>query len=110
MMDIFLWAFTAFNSLAGIFALLRGFALSARAERAQWVSKRLYGLALFIAATLPLIAVGCSVAAWQAHANGSAMAGPLILGPLIWLVAIGVVFAAIDFAEDGRFDFGKGDR
>jgi hypothetical protein len=30
------------------------------------------------------------------------------MAPLAWLVAMGIVFAVIDVAEDGRFDFGRG--
>jgi hypothetical protein len=30
------------------------------------------------------------------------------LGPIAWLFVMGAVFAAVDFAEDGVLDFGRG--
>ena len=31
-----------------------------------------------------------------------------VLVPIAWLIAMGIVFAIVDFAEDGVFDFGRG--
>lgn len=109
-MEIFLSAFTAFNVVAGLVALIRGLRLWSPTARDAWRSTRLYYLAIWIACSLPIVALVCTLQAWRAWGAGEASAGPTMVAPLAWLVAMGIVFAVIDIAEDGQLDFGKGPR
>jgi hypothetical protein len=107
-MDVFLIAFSCFNFVAGLAGLWRGVRLWAPGARGAWASTPLYLLAVFIACALPLVAGVFTVLAWDSyHAGAVAQAGPLILAPVLWLILMGLLFAVIDFADDGRFNFGR---
>jgi dipeptide/tripeptide permease len=108
-MEVFVQAFSAFNAFAGLAGLIRALRMWSPTQREAWKSTTLYYFAIAIAASLPLVALCFTMLAWQALGAGdTGAAGPLILAPLLWLIAMGVIFATIDFAEDGRIDFGKG--
>lgn len=107
-MDVFLIAFTIFNAVAGMGGLLRALALFMPQEQERWKSRRLYQLAVFIALSLPIFALLFTAQAWASWSVQDHRAGGWILGPLAWLVAMGIVFAIVDFTEDGRLDFGRG--
>lgn len=107
-MDVFLIAFTIFNAVAGLGGLLRALGLFMPQEQERWKSKRLYQLALGIALSLPVCAVVFTAQAWAAWGVRDHGAGAWILAPLAWLIAMGVIFAVVDFAEDGELDGGRG--
>lgn len=110
-MDVFLIAFTGFNAVAGVAGMWRGVRLWSPSARQAWASKRLYILAVVISCMLPIIAGAFTILAWDSYVTGNVgHAAPFILAPLLWLIAMGLLFALIDFAEDGRFDFGRGVR
>lgn len=100
-MEALLIAFTLFNVFAGLGALGPGARLLQKQERAAWRSKTLLGLAALLCSSLPLAAAGFTVVAWSGHSVGAAERVPLVLAPLAWLVLLGAVFVAVDFAEDG---------
>jgi hypothetical protein len=107
-MDIFLWCLTGFNLVAGAAALVRGLRLWSPTAREAWQSTRLYYLAIWIACSMPVVAGAFTVLAWWAPT--AAAAAPLILAPIAWLMVMGLIFAVIDFAEDGRFNLGQRSR
>lgn len=103
-MQLFLTVFTLFN-LAAAGAAFRVVATLALPDAPkQWASQRLFLIARVGCWGLGMIALWATAAAW---AFGPDLA-PVILAPIAWLLAMGAVFAIVDFAEDGVFDFGRG--
>jgi sterol desaturase/sphingolipid hydroxylase (fatty acid hydroxylase superfamily) len=78
--------------------------LAERGADKKWASQRLFLIARAGSWGLGLIALWATAAGW-AFSPGLA---PLVLAPIVWLLAMGIVFAVVDFAEDGVFDFGRG--
>lgn len=100
-MFVLMIAFSLFHLVAGTASLGLAVRLLTVEERTQWRSKR----ALFVAELLcwiyPLIALAASLIAWRIFSAGGHQAFPLMLAPIAWLVIMGVVFAIVDYAEDG---------
>jgi hypothetical protein len=100
-MFVLMIAFTVFHLVAGTASLGLAVRLLTVEERAYWRSKR----ALFVAGLMcwvyPAAAfVGASFA-WRGFNAGEHYALPLLLAPILWLVVMGIIFAIVDFAEDG---------
>lgn len=100
-MLVLLWAFSAFNVVAAAASLGTAVRLMTGPERARWRSKRLLTLAAILAWTFPAAAFAGVATAWSHFNAGQADAIPIILAPIAWLMAMGLVFAIVDFAEDG---------
>jgi hypothetical protein len=94
-------AFTLFHLVAGTASLGLAMRLLTKAERAQWRSKRALVVAQALCWIYPLIAFSAGSAAWRVFNAGGAHGFPLMLAPILWLVVMGIVFAIVDFAEDG---------
>ncbi|MGE3303378.1 MAG: hypothetical protein AB7M12_09720 [Hyphomonadaceae bacterium] len=107
-MAIFLSAFTLFNLFAGLAACAVGARLLTGEERARWASRRLYAIALALCWGVGFTALTGTAAAWLLVEHGWDQGAPLVLAPIAWLLLTGVIFAIVDFAEDGVFDFGRG--
>ena len=107
-MTVFLLAFSAFNVILGYAALRQAQKLVTTEGRAWWASKRLYAIAVFAAWTLPFMCMLSVGAAWALNDEAPHWAGPAILAPIGWLLAMGGFFAVVDVAEDGEMDFGRG--
>ena len=100
-MNIILAAFTLFHLAAGLGALEAGLRLLTTDERAHWRSKAALLVAQLLCWVYPLLAVVCASWAWRVFTTGQAHALPLMLAPVLWLLVMGLVFALVDFAEDG---------
>jgi len=101
-MNIILWALTLFHLAAGLGALGVGLRLLAPAERALWQSKPALLVAQLLCWVYPVLAFACVSWAWRAFASASPHnALPFMLAPIGWLLVMGLVFAIVDFAEDG---------
>jgi hypothetical protein len=100
-MNVILWAFTLFHVAVGLASLGMALRMLTPVERAHWDSK----LALLVAELLcwiyPIAAFVAVKSAWSAHAVGHPMALVMLIAPILWLVMMGLVFAIVDFAEDG---------
>lgn len=96
-MILFLTVFSVFN----LFAAGAGFrglvALESGREANRWASMRLYLIARAACWGLGMIGLWATAAGW-AFSPGLA---PLVLAPIVWLLVMGLVFAIVDFAEDG---------
>ena len=103
-MTLFLVVFTLFNLCAAGAAFRIVGELSELGAEKKWASQRLFLIARAGCWGLGLIALWASAAGW---AFGPIWA-PLVLAPIAWLLTMGIVFAVVDFAEDGVFDFGRG--
>lgn len=100
-MTLILAAFTLFHLVAGLGALGAGLRLLSREERAHWRSKSALLVAQLLCWVYPVLAFVCASWAWRAWDSGQPHDLPLMLAPFLWLLAMGLVFAIVDFAEDG---------
>jgi hypothetical protein len=100
-MTVILTALTLFHLAAGLGCLGAGLRLLGADERAHWRSKSALLVAQLLCWVYPLLAFVCASWAWRAFTSGEALALPLMLAPVLWLFVMGLVFAIIDFAEDG---------
>lgn len=100
-MVIILTAFTLFHLAAGLGALSAGLRLMSAEERVLWRSKPALLVAQLLCWIYPLLAFICASWAWRDYAAGPTYAVPLMLAPILWLFVMGLVFAIVDFAEDG---------
>jgi hypothetical protein len=101
-MNIILWAMTLFHLAAGLGALGVGLRLLAPAERALWQSKSALLVAQLLCWVYPALAFVCVSWAWREFGAGAAHdALPLMLVPIGWLIFMGLVFAIVDYLEDG---------
>ena len=105
-MFVFVTIFSLFNICASLAGAGAGVRLLGAENRAAWASKRLYVIALVMAWGMAGVGAASAPLAflWPADPRLALFA----LAPLIWLLAMGVVFAVVDFAEDGVLDFGRG--
>jgi hypothetical protein len=100
-MIVILAAFSLFHLVAGVAGLGLAMRLLAPEEAAHWRSKRPLLAARILCWVYPVLALVCVSLAWRRYEAAEALALPLILAPFVWLVVMGVVFAIVDFAEDG---------
>lgn len=105
-MLVFLIIFSLFNVGAGIVAASAAIRLTDEGS-AGWASKRLYLIAKILTGGLAALAFGLLPWTWALYSVDAHYA-LLALIPIGWLLVMGAVFAAVDFAEDGVFDFGRG--
>ncbi len=103
-MLIFLIAFSLFNVCAAGAAWNGLMTIDHMHGPKGWQSKRLYVISKTAVWGLLLLSLWSTAAGWVFAPGGE----PLLLLPIAWLLLSGVVFAGVDFAEDGVFDFGRG--
>ena len=100
-MIVLLWALTLFNAAVALGGLGLALRLLTADERAHWRSRVLLRIADVFAWVLPAAAVLSTTLAWLALNAGRPAGALLAFIPIGWLVLMGVVFAIVDFAEDG---------
>jgi len=100
-MVVILWAFTLFHLAVGLASLGLAVRLLMPQERAQWRSQSALLVAEFLCWIYPIAAFVAAKSAWTAFAAGHHHAIPMLLSPILWLVLMGLLFAIVDFAEDG---------
>jgi hypothetical protein len=100
-MTIILGAFTLFHLAAGLGAIGAGLRLVSPPERAMWRSKPALLVAQVLCWVYPVLAFVSASWAWRAFETGNGLALPVMLAPIGWLFVMGLVFAIVDFAEDG---------
>jgi hypothetical protein len=93
--------FSLFHLAAGVASLGLAVRMSTDEERGHWRSVTLLRIAQAICWVYPALSVGAGILAWRAFDAGAHEALPILLTPLLWLVAMGIVFAIVDYAEDG---------
>jgi hypothetical protein len=94
-------AFTLFHLVVGLASLAMALRLWSAEERALWNSPLARVTAELLCWVYPIAAFASSKVAWMAYNDGVQHAFPMILTPILWLVVMGLVFAIVDFAEDG---------
>ena len=70
-------------------------------ERAHWRSQAALLTAELLCWVYPVAALVSVKSAWGAHANQHHLTMPILLAPIAWLLLMGVIFALVDFVEDG---------
>lgn len=100
-MVVILSAFTLFHLGVALACLAAAIRMLTPRERGLWRSPAALLAAEFLVWIYPILAfVGVKVA-WRAFGAGDHLALPLMLAPIGWLVLMGVIYAIVDFAEDG---------
>lgn len=100
-MIVLLWALTLFNAAAAMGGFTLALRLMTKEERAHWRSRTLLRIADAFAWILPLAAIAGTSLAWM-DVNAGRPAGALLAFiPVGWLLLMGLVFAVVDYAEDG---------
>jgi hypothetical protein len=100
-MTVVLWAFTLFHLAVGLASLGLALRLLTPAERAHWRSQAALLVAEFLCWIYPIAALVGVKSAWSAYAADHHLAMPFLIAPIGWLVLMGLLFAIVDFAEDG---------
>src|SRR5262245_23998892 len=100
-MIVLLWALSLFNVCAAFAGMGLAIRLMSPDERAHWRSLRLLRIADAVAWVLPFAAVGGTLLAWDGVNAGRQGDALYALASIAWLVGMGIVFAVVDFAEDG---------
>lgn len=100
-MLVILWAFTLFHVVVGAASLLLAVRMLTPQERELWRSPVALLVAELLCWIYPIAAFVGAKSAWTAYSAGQAHALPMLLAPILWLVLMGLVFAIVDFAEDG---------
>jgi hypothetical protein len=109
-MIVVLTAFSLFHLVAGTAGLGLAVRFLTPKERAHWTSKRALLVAEVLCWVYPVLAFAAAHFAWKAYDSGDFIAAPIILSPFVWLVAMGITFAIVDFAEDGVLGNARADR
>ncbi|HVK80247.1 MAG TPA: hypothetical protein VM915_06520 [Verrucomicrobiae bacterium] len=100
-MIVILWAFTLFHLVVGAASLGLAVRLLTPEERALWRSPVALLIAELLCWIYPVVAFVGASAAWRAYSEGHHLAMPMLIAPIAWLLVMGLVFAIVDFAEDG---------
>jgi hypothetical protein len=100
-MIVVLTAFTLFHLAAGMAGLGLAVRFRSPAERAHWRSKHALLVAEILCWVYPVLVFAAAHFAWDFYRRGDHLAAPIILAPFLWLVAMGIVFAVVDYLEDG---------
>lgn len=100
-MTVILWAFTLFHAVVGLASISTAVRLLTPQERALWRSRSALLVAEFLCWIYPVAAFVSVKAAWDAYHAGQPHALPLLFIPILWLLLMGLLFAIVDFAEDG---------
>jgi len=100
-MIVILWAFTLFHVAVGLASLGLAVRMLGPVERSHWRSKVALLVAELLCWIYPIAAFVGVKSAWSAHDVGHPLALAMIIAPILWLVMMGLVFAIVDFAEDG---------
>src|SRR5262245_40765620 len=100
-MNVILWAFTLFHLAVGLASLGMAVRLLTPSERGLWRSQVALLVAEFLCWIYPIAGYVGVKSAWAANAVGHPLALAMMVAPILWLVFMGVMFAIVDFAEDG---------
>lgn len=100
-MIVILWAFSLFHLAVGLASLGLAVRLLLPDERAHWRSQVALLVAEFLCWIYPIAAYVGAKSAWNAYDAGHPLALAMMVAPILWLVFMGVMFAIVDFAEDG---------
>jgi hypothetical protein len=100
-MLVILSAFTLFHLIAGLACVSVAIRLLTPSERKLWRAPVALLAAEFLVWIYPIAGFVGVKLAWRAFSAGDHTAIPLMLAPIGWLIVMGIVFAIVDFAEDG---------
>jgi hypothetical protein len=100
-MVVILAAFTLFHLVVGAASLAMAVRLLTPDERGHWRSKSALFVAELMCWLYPVIAFVGATVAWRAFQAGQHNAILFVMAPFLWFPVMGLVFAIVDYAEDG---------
>jgi len=100
-MIVILSAFTLFHLAVGLACIAAAVRMLTVGERSLWRAPAALLAAEMLVWIYPILAFVGAKVAWRAFNAGDHAALPLMLAPIGWLVLMGVIYAIVDFAEDG---------
>lgn len=100
-MFVLLIAFTLVHAAVGTASLSLGVRLLTEEEEAHWRSAKALFVARLLCWIYPVIAFVFASLSWRAFEAAEPHALVLLIAPFLWFVLMGIVFAVVDFAEDG---------
>jgi hypothetical protein len=100
-MIVILWAFTLFHLAVGLASLALALRLLTPEERAHWRSNVALLVAEFLCWIYPIAAFVGVKSGWAAYEAAHPFALAMMIAPILWLVFMGLMFAIVDFMEDG---------
>src|SRR5262245_56920506 len=100
-MFVILLAFSLFHLYLSMACLAVAVRLLTAEERVLWRSKVALLVAELMCWIYPIAAFIGARAAWDACEQARHNAIPMVIAPVLWLLVMGLVFAIVDFAEDG---------
>ena len=100
-MTVILWAFTLFHIFVGTACLVLAVRMLTPQERSLWRSQAALLVAELLCWIYPIAAYVSVRSAWAAHDEAHPFALPMILAPILWLLVMGLIYAVVDFVEDG---------
>lgn len=100
-MVVILSAFSLFHLAVSLACIAAAVRMLTPRERALWRSPAALLAAELLVWIYPILAFVGAKVGWRAFGAGDHTALPLMLAPIGWLVVMGVIYAIVDFAEDG---------
>lgn len=100
-MVVILSAFTLFHLGVSLACLAAAIRMLTPSERGLWRAPAALLAAELLVWIYPIFAFVGAKVAWRAFNAGDHIALPLMLAPITWLIVMGVIYAIVDFAEDG---------
>jgi hypothetical protein len=100
-MVLILTAFSLFHLIVGMASLGMAVRLLTPEERALWRSPWNLFVAELTCWLYPVIAFGCAILAWREFGAAHPQSIVFLAAPFLWFLVMGIVFAIVDYAEDG---------
>lgn len=100
-MFVILTAFSLFHLAAAMASLGLAVRLLTAEEAECWQSRRALWVARLLCWIYPLVAALGVGFSWRMFEQAAPEAVAMIIAPFAWLVVMGLIFAIVDFAEDG---------
>lgn len=107
-MVIILSAFTLFHVAVSLACIAAAVRMLTPGERAMWRAPAALLSAELLVWIYPILAFVGAKVGWRDFAAGDHTALPAMLAPIGWLVLMGVIYAIVDFAEDGVLGNARG--
>jgi len=107
-MTVILTAFTLFHLVVSLACIALAVRMLTPGERSQWRAPAALLSAELLVWIYPVLAFVGAKVAWRDFAAGDHTALPVMVAPIGWLVLMGVIYAIVDFAEDGVLGNARG--
>ncbi|HRP11520.1 MAG TPA: hypothetical protein PLK37_10830, partial [Terricaulis sp.] len=107
-MVVILTAFSLFHLVVSLACIALAVRMLTPGERSQWRAPAALLSAELLVWIYPILAFVGAKVGWRNFAAGDHTALPVMVAPIGWLVLMGVIYAIVDFAEDGVLGNARG--